>query len=58
MGAPASAIFAEIFLKSIEYSTIYHIVLKHQIIDYYRYVDHILIIFNDQHMSIILYTAI
>jgi hypothetical protein len=46
MGAPTSAILAEVFIKYLEYTKIVDILLKSQIIDYYRYVDDILIIYN------------
>jgi hypothetical protein len=47
MGAPTSAILAEIFVQHLEHNTIIHTLQKHHIIDYYRYVDDILLIYND-----------
>jgi hypothetical protein len=47
-GAPCSAILAELYLQSIECNNIYDILLKHTIIGYFRYVDDILLIYNDQ----------
>jgi hypothetical protein len=45
MGAPASAILAEVFIQYLEHTTIFDILKKFQIVDYYKYVD-ILIIYN------------
>jgi hypothetical protein len=47
MGAPTSAILAEIFLQYFEHNRIINILQKHHIIDYHRYVDDILIIYNE-----------
>jgi hypothetical protein len=52
MGAPMSAILAETFIQHLEHTTIYPILNEHQIIDYYRYVDDILIIYNEQYTNI------
>jgi hypothetical protein len=49
MVAPTSAIFAETFIQFLEHTVIYKILEKHQIIDYYRHVDDILIIYNSEH---------
>jgi hypothetical protein len=46
MGAPTSAILAEIFIQHLEHNKIIKILNKHQIIDYHRYVDNILILYN------------
>jgi hypothetical protein len=46
MGAPTSAILAEVYIQYIEHKKLYPIVKKHQIIGYFRYVDDILIIYN------------
>ena len=50
MGAPTSAILAEVFIQYLEHTTIIDILSKYQIIDYFRYVDDILIICNS-HIS-------
>jgi hypothetical protein len=47
MGAPTSAIFAEIFLQFLENTTIFDILKTMEVIGNYRYVDDILIIYND-----------
>jgi hypothetical protein len=47
MGAPTSAILAEIFIQYLEHNDIIQILQKHHILDYYRYVDDILIIYNE-----------
>jgi hypothetical protein len=52
MGAPTSAILAEIFIQHLEHNDIIKILQKHHIIDYYRYVDGILIIYNEDHTNI------
>lgn len=43
MGPPKAAILAETFMQNLEHTKIIGILDKHQIIDYYRYVDEILI---------------
>jgi hypothetical protein len=48
MGAPTSAILAEVFLQYLEHTQIADILKKHQIIDYHRYMDDILIMYNPQ----------
>jgi hypothetical protein len=47
MGAPTSAILSEIFIQQLEHNDILKILQKHQILDYYRYIDDILIIYNE-----------
>jgi hypothetical protein len=44
MGAPTSAILAEIFIQYLEYNNILNILQEHNILDYYRYVDDILML--------------
>jgi hypothetical protein len=46
MGAPTSAILAEVFIQHLEHTEIVHILQRSQIIDYHQYVDDILIIYN------------
>jgi hypothetical protein len=46
MGAPMSVILAETFIQYLEHIILSKILNKHQIIDYYTYVDNILIIYN------------
>jgi hypothetical protein len=45
MGVPSSSILSEIFLQYIEASHIASIVKKHMIINYFQYIDDILLIF-------------
>jgi hypothetical protein len=52
MGAPTSAILAEIFIQYLEHNDIIQILQKHHILDYYRYVDDILIIYNVNYTNI------
>jgi hypothetical protein len=47
MGAPTSAILAEVFMQYLEHNHITNIRKKHHIIDYYRHVDDILIIYKE-----------
>jgi hypothetical protein len=44
MGAPSSSIISEIFLQYIEHTHLPSIALKHNLLDYHRYVDDILLI--------------
>jgi hypothetical protein len=44
MGAPTSAILAEVYVQYMEHKQLYPILRKVQIIGYYRYVDDIFII--------------
>jgi len=53
MGAPSSGLIAEIFLQNIEHSHLTHLTQKHKIINYCRYVDDILIVFDPNHSNII-----
>jgi hypothetical protein len=52
MGAPTSAILAEAFIQHLEHTIIVDIWKKFQIIDYHRYVDDILIIYNTRATNI------
>jgi hypothetical protein len=51
--APTSAILSEVYTQHLEHNEITHILMKHNIIDYYRYVDDILILYNHQKTNII-----
>jgi hypothetical protein len=48
MGAPTSAILAEIYIQYLEHNIIASILQKYKIVNYFRYVDDILIIYNTQ----------
>jgi hypothetical protein len=52
MGAPSSGLIAEIFLQHIEHSQLTCLTHKHKIIDYNRYMDDILLIFDSNHSNI------
>jgi hypothetical protein len=52
MGAPSSGLIAKIFLQHIEHLHLVHLTHKHKIINYCRYVDNILLIFDFNHISI------
>jgi len=47
MGAPTSSILSEIYLQSLENTRIFDILKEEKIIGYFRYVDDILIIYNE-----------
>jgi hypothetical protein len=47
MGAPTSSILSEIYLQYIEQNKIFEILKNHNILGYFRYVDDILIAFNN-----------
>jgi energy-coupling factor transporter ATP-binding protein EcfA2 len=47
MGTPTSATLAAAYIQNIQQKHIYPILIKHQIIRYFRYVDDIVLI-NDQ----------
>jgi hypothetical protein len=47
-----SALVAEIFVQYLEHNYIINILKKHHITDYYRYVDDVLIIYNEDHTNI------
>ena len=52
MGAPSSSTLSEIFLQPTEHLHITHLTQKHKIINYFRYVDDILLIFDANHTII------
>jgi hypothetical protein len=52
MGAPTSAILAEIFVQYLQHIRIINILTKHHMICYYWYVNDILLIYNTQHTEI------
>jgi hypothetical protein len=52
IGAPISAILSEIFLQYLENNNIIKTHQKHKIVDYHRYVDDILIVYNEKNTNI------
>ena len=52
MGAPSSSILSEVYLQFLENTQIYNILLQHQIVGYFRYVDDILIVYNNNNTEI------
>jgi hypothetical protein len=52
MGAPSSSLIAEFFLQYTEDVHLAHLSHKHSIINYFRYVDDILLIFDSNHTDI------
>ena len=52
MGAPSSGLISEIFLQQMEHVHLARLSTKHKIIDYFRYVDDILLIFDSNHTDI------
>jgi len=52
MGAPPSSILAKLFLQYIENSHLTHLTQKHKLVNYFRYVDDKLLIFDPNHTDI------
>jgi hypothetical protein len=52
MGAPTSSILAETYIQHIEHTQIYPILIQQQIIAYFRYIDDILIIYDQNRTNI------
>lgn len=52
MGAPTSAIFAEVYMQHLEHTSVVDILSKHKIMNYYRYVYDILVVYNMQKTNI------
>jgi hypothetical protein len=52
MGAPSSGLIAEIFLQHTEHKHLPSITQKHKIVNYIRYVDDILMIFDSTHTDV------
>ena len=52
MGAPTSSIFSELYLKFLENSTIYNFLLNYDIKGYFKYVDDILIVDDEEKTNI------
>jgi hypothetical protein len=52
MGAPTSPIPDEIYMQYLEHNHIYEILIDHKIIAYIRYVDDIIIIYNNNKKDI------
>jgi hypothetical protein len=50
--APTSAILAEIYIQNMEHTQIYNILTKQHIIAYFRYVDDILIVYDNMKTNI------
>ena len=47
MGAPTFSIFSKIFLQNLENTKIAELLLKHKVEGYFRYVDDILVMYNE-----------
>jgi hypothetical protein len=47
MGAPTLAVLSEVYIRNLEHTSIADILNKRQIIDYYRYEDDILVVYNE-----------
>jgi len=52
MGTPASSILSEVYLQHMENTTIHELLKKHRIEGYFRYIDDILIVYNDDNTNI------
>jgi hypothetical protein len=52
MGAPSSNIISETFLQHIEHTHLPHLTQKHRLVNYARYVDDILLIYDSLHTDL------
>ena len=52
MGAPSSSILSEIFLQHAEHSHLPRLTEKHRLVNYFRYVDDILLVYDSTHTDI------
>ena len=52
MGAPSYGLISELFLQQMEHLHLAHLTTKLKIINYFRYVDDILLIFDSNHTDI------
>jgi hypothetical protein len=52
MGAPTSAILEERYIQHMEHTQIYSILIKKQIVTYFRYIDDILLIYDKNKTNI------
>ena len=52
MGVPLSGLIPELFLQQMEHVHLTHLSIKHKIIEYFRYVDDILLNFYSNHTDI------
>jgi hypothetical protein len=48
MGAPSSAILSEIYLQYLEYTEIIKVLKQYNIIGYFRYVDDIIMVYDEK----------
>jgi hypothetical protein len=53
MGAHTSAMLSEVSIENLEHTSIADILNKYQIVDYYIYVDDILVVYDKQKTNII-----
>jgi hypothetical protein len=52
MGAPSSGVIAEFFIQDLEHKHLTHLSTKHKIVNYFCYVDDILLIYDSDHTNI------
>jgi hypothetical protein len=52
MGTPSSGIISEIFLQHFEHSNLPILDLKHKLVNYFRYIDDVLLIYDNRHTDI------
>jgi hypothetical protein len=52
MGAPSSSILSEVFLQHVEHTLIPHLSMKHKLVNYFQFVDGILLIFDSNETDI------
>jgi len=53
IGAPSSSILSEIFLQHTEHSHLPRLTKEHRLINYFRYVDDILLVYDSSHTDIL-----
>jgi uncharacterized protein (DUF1697 family) len=52
MGAPTSSIFSELYLQFLKNSTIYNILINYDVKGYFRYVNDILIVYDEEKTNV------
>jgi hypothetical protein len=52
MGTAASSILAEAYIQNMEHRQIQSILIEHQIIEYFRYLDGILIFYDERETNV------
>jgi hypothetical protein len=53
MGAPTSSLLSETYLQFLEHAVLSDILIQHNILGYFRYIDDILIVYRENHTYIL-----